>query len=65
MINPKNILAHIMAGASLIAGFMLLFISLFLPPQGEIHSSVIYSFGEILLFVGSLMGISIHYHNNR
>lgn len=54
-----------MAGASLIAGFMLLFISLFLPPQGEIHSSVIYSFGEILLFVGSLMGISIHYHNNR
>lgn len=38
----------------LIAGFVI-------PPQGEIHNSVLIAFGEILTFAGALMGIDYHY----
>ena len=38
----------------LIAGFSA-------PPQGEIHSSVLVAFGEILTFVGAIFGIDYHY----
>lgn len=31
------------------------------PPSGEIHSSVLIAFGEILTFVGALFGIDYHY----
>lgn len=31
------------------------------PPKGEIHSSVLIAFGEILTFVGALFGIDYHY----
>ena len=38
----------------LIAGFIL-------PPSGEIHTSVLVAFGEILTFAGALFGIDYHY----
>lgn len=38
----------------LIAGFIV-------PPMGVIDSSVLIAFGEILTFVGSLVGIDYHY----
>lgn len=38
----------------LVAGFIL-------PPPGEIHSSVLVAFGEILTFAGALFGIDYHY----
>lgn len=31
------------------------------PPLGEIHSSVLVMFGEILTFAGSLMGVDYKY----
>ncbi len=31
------------------------------PPAGEIHSSVLIAFGEILTFVGALFGVDYHY----
>lgn len=40
----------------LIAGF-------YAPPQGEIHSSVLIAFGEILTFVGALFGIDYAYRS--
>lgn len=41
----------ILVGAGLlIAGFVL-------PPRGEIHSSVLVAFGEILTFAGTIFGI--------
>lgn len=47
--------ALVAIGASLlIAGFAI-------PPSGEIHSSVLVAFGEILTFTGSLFGIDYHY----
>ena len=40
--------------ALLIAGFIT-------EPKGEIHSSVLIAFGEILTFAGALFGVDYHY----
>lgn len=61
----RETLGYWMAALSLAAGFILLFLGFFFAPAGEIHSSVVYTFGEILVFVGSLMGISIHYRSKK
>ncbi len=59
----KETLVYSLAILSTIAGFTLLFLDLFLPPTGQIHESVLTAFGLILIFVGSLLGISMHYSN--
>ncbi len=41
----------------LIAGFCV-------HPPGEIHSSVLVAFGEVMTFAGSLMGIDYRYRRN-
>lgn len=47
----------IVVGATLlIAGFVV-------PPRGEIHSSVLVAFGEILTFAGALFGIDYRYRS--
>lgn len=46
---------------SLIAGIILLYLGLFLPPQGEIHTSVLVGFGETLTFSGAILGIHFSY----
>lgn len=38
----------------LIGGIVLSFIALFLPPSGEIHSSVLILIGEVLTFIGAV-----------
>ncbi len=40
--------------ALLIAGFIV-------PPPGEIHNSVLISFGEIMTFAGAVFGLKYHY----
>lgn len=42
-------------------GCALLICAFFSPPQGEIHTSILVTFGEILTFVGALFGIDYHY----
>ncbi|MDE7115409.1 MAG: hypothetical protein K2O56_03170 [Muribaculaceae bacterium] len=44
-----------------IAGCVLLGCGFMFPPKGEIHSSVLVAFGEILTFAGALFGIDYHY----
>lgn len=48
-----------------IVGICLLIAGLVIPPQGEIHSSVLIAFGEIITFaftlIGSVIGVSAHY----
>ncbi len=46
----------VLGAALLIAGFIV-------SPTGEIHSSVLIGFGEILTFAGALFGIDWHYRN--
>lgn len=45
----------------IVAGVGLLITGFCVPPQGEIHNSVLIAFGEILTFVGALFGIDYHY----
>lgn len=59
----KEVIIYILAVFTMIAGIVLLYKALFIPPEGEIHSSVIYAFGMMCVFVASLLGISIHYAN--
>lgn len=41
----------------LIAGIVLSFIGIFIPPIGEIHASILTLVGEFLTFSGSALGI--------
>ncbi len=41
-----------------VAGMVLLGVSMALPPQGVIDSSVLVAFGELLTFSGALLGIA-------
>lgn len=59
----KEVIIYIMAIITMTAGLTLLFMGLFIPPEGEIHGSVITAFGILCTFVASLLGISIHYAN--
>lgn len=59
----KEVIIYILAIVVMIAGLSLLFIGLFIPPEGEIHRSVLTAFGTVCIFVASLLGISIHYAN--
>lgn len=45
-----------------IAGVGLLITGFIVKPVGEIHPSVLVAFGEILTFIGSIIGVDYHYH---
>ena len=61
MNNEKNALQLFAATTMCIFGCALLTAAFVLPPIGIIDSSVLIAFGEILTFVGSLVGIDYHY----
>lgn len=62
MINEKNMTTQVVIGSVVtFAGLALLFIGVFLPPQGEIHSSILVAFGEACTFAGALIGVDYHY----
>lgn len=55
--NPTSLprRAHVWAGLGL------LFVGFFVPPLGEIDSSVLVAYGEVSTFSGSLLGIDYRY----
>lgn len=59
----KEVLIYLLAIITMIAGIVLLFLGLYIPPEGEIHESILTAFGIICVFSASLLGISIHYEN--
>lgn len=59
----KEVIIYSLAVITMLSGLTLLFIGLYIPPEGEIHQSVLTAFGLISIFVASLLGISIHYAN--
>lgn len=59
----KEVIIYTLAVVTMLAGLSLLFIGLYIPPEGEIHGSVLTAFGSICIFVASLLGISLHYAN--
>lgn len=42
-------------------GSTLLALAFFVRPPGEIHSSVLVAYGEVMTFAGALFGIDYHY----
>lgn len=59
----KEVIIYTLAVVTMLAGLVLLFFGLFIPPEGEIHGSVLTAFGSVCVFVASLLGISLHYAN--
>lgn len=59
----KEMIIYTMAIVTMGAGLTMLFVGLYIPPEGEIHGSVLTAFGSICIFVASLLGISLHYAN--
>lgn len=48
-----------------LAGLALLIAAFYVPPTGEIHSSVLVAYGETLTFAGALLGIDAHYKSKH
>lgn len=59
----KEVLVYSMAIVAMAAGLTMLFLGMYIPPEGQIHESVLTAFGIICVFSASLLGISIHYAN--
>lgn len=55
--ETKDWIKFISSIVLLVAGVVLIFISIYLPPIGEIHTSVLTVIGEIFTFVGAVFGI--------
>lgn len=53
----KQKLQSILSFICIFAAIIMTFVSLFMPPPGEIHTSVLILTGEVLVFVGALVGI--------
>ena len=56
--TTKSLIQFIAALSLLFFGVVLVFISLFIPPQGEIDASVLAALGEFFAMTGSIWGIS-------
>ena len=61
LFTDKVRLQGIIAFILTIAGLALLAYAITLPPQGEIHPSVLAAFGEIATFAGACLGIDYSY----
>lgn len=48
-----------------VAGLVLLYLGVWLPPEGEIHSSLLVAFGETSTFAGALFGVDYQYRYGR
>ncbi|MDE6479278.1 MAG: hypothetical protein K2L45_03335 [Muribaculaceae bacterium] len=57
----KEVALHTIGFLTLVAAFVLLFLGMFIPPEGEIHDSVLTAFGLSLLFVAAVYGISAYF----
>lgn len=61
MQNKKMTIQLAMAIFLTVSGMAMLIMGLWLPPAGEIHSSVLVAYGEVSTFAGSLFGIDYGY----
>lgn len=60
-LSVKELISYTLAVVAMTAGYLLLFLGMYLPPEGEIHHSVLTAFGITGIFTGSLLGITMHY----
>ena len=50
----------ILGSALLIAGVVMLFIAMYMDPAGQIHESIIATFGEISVIAGCILGLDAY-----
>lgn len=62
--NRNNLFQLYVAAVVTLGGMALLTAGFIVPPEGEIHASVLVAFGECMTFVGALLGIDYHYRKN-
>lgn len=62
-LTMKEMITYFLAIGCMVAAIVTIFLSLYLPPKGEVHSSVLTYFGISSGFCGALLGISAHYQN--
>ncbi len=46
-------------------GLAMMFTAMMVPPEGEVHPSVLTAFGEILTFAGAALGMDYHYRSKK
>lgn len=61
MKKQKTQTLEILAIVLIIAGIILIFVGLFIPPLGIIHSSALWALGQMFALSGSLLGVKEHY----
>lgn len=57
----KEVIQYSICVVSLLGAMIMSFLALYITPEGEIHNSVLWICGQVLVFVGSIFGInSLH-----
>lgn len=59
--EKKATIQALLGFGAAIAGLVLLYIGLFMPPAGEIDNTVLVAYGEVCTFSAGLIGIDYHY----
>lgn len=64
--SPRSGKAQLRCAVGMVClGSSLLIAAFCVSPPGQIHSSVLVAFGEIMTFAGALFGIDYHYRCRR
>lgn len=58
-LTVNQIIAIVLA----IAGVVMIYLALFMPPVGEISDSVLWALGQLLTTSGALLGVHTHYNS--
>lgn len=62
--TSKELVTHIVSGVLLLFGMTIVSAGFIVPPSGEVHDSILWIFGEVLVFGGAVLGISLHIDNS-
>ena len=56
--STKEIVQYSICVLCILGAMIMSFIALYMDPEGEIHDSILWICGQVLVFVGSIFGIS-------
>lgn len=62
-LTMKEVITYSLAIVCMTMAVVAIFLGMYIPPKGEVHSSILTYFGISSAFCGSLLGISAHYSN--
>ena len=60
MKRMKEIIHYTTAIVLLLAGIILAFLGFYMPPEGQIHDSVLWLFAQCLIYAGSVFGLQLY-----